>query len=122
MFPLLMIVGMGAVFYFAALRPAKKRQAAQAQLVNTIEVGDRVMTTAGMFGYVQSMGEEEIGLEISPGVVVQMLKPAIAKKVEEPASDSGDAADDPRTISLQSDALRGEDSGTDNVIDVSQHK
>lgn len=92
--PIAMLALLALAFWFLVLRPAKARQAAQVKLVSQIEVGQRVMTTAGMFGYVRSVSEEEIGLEIAPNVIVQMLKPAIAKVVDDGFTDVTDGADE----------------------------
>ena len=44
--PVLMIVG----FYFLLIRPQRNRQRAAQALVASLEVGDDVMTTGGIFG------------------------------------------------------------------------
>lgn len=92
--PIAMLALLALAFWFLVLRPAKARQAAQVKLVNQIEVGQRVMTTAGMFGYVRSVSDEEIGLEIAPNVIVQLLKPAIAKVVDDGFPAASDDADE----------------------------
>ncbi|MDP3972372.1 MAG: preprotein translocase subunit YajC [Candidatus Nanopelagicales bacterium] len=82
--PLLMIALLGVAFWLLVIRPAKKKQADQRDLVNRIKVGDRVMTTAGLFGYVAELRADDVGVEIADGVVVFMVKPAIAKVMTEP--------------------------------------
>lgn len=82
--PLLMIALLGVAFWLLVIRPAKGKQAAQRQMINQVKVGDRVMTTAGLFGYVAELRPDEVGLEISDGVIVFMVKPAIAKVITEP--------------------------------------
>lgn len=90
--PLILIVG---VFWLLVLRPAKQRQAQQAQLLSQVHPGARVMTTAGLFGTVTDVTEDELGLEIAPGVTVRYVKQAIAKIVDDPADalDVDDVAD-----------------------------
>lgn len=77
--PLVMIALLGAAFWLLVIRPAKAKQAAQHQLVSQVKVGDRIMTTAGLFGYVTEVRDEEVGVEIADGVKVLMVKPAIAR-------------------------------------------
>jgi preprotein translocase subunit YajC len=119
--PLIMLAVLAGGFWFLVLRPAKARQAAQQKLVNHLEIGARVMTTAGMFGYVRAVSDEEVALEIADGIIIQMLKPAISKvaplKLEAVTdltvggSGRESAAND--TVTLTSD---------DAVIDVSNPK
>lgn len=69
-------------FYFLLIRPQKARQRQQAQMVAALAPGAQVMTTAGMMGTVAVVADDEISLEISPGVFVRMVPAAVAKVVE----------------------------------------
>lgn len=84
--PVLMMLVLAAAFWLMVLRPAKSRQAAALKVQNGLAIGQRVMTTAGLFGYVREITPTEIGLEISDGVVVRYVREAIAKIVEDPAN------------------------------------
>ncbi len=83
--PLLMLVVLGLAFWLMVLRPAKNRQRAVQQIQGQLAVGQRVMTTAGLYGYVRELTDDEVGLEISDGVVVRYVREAIAKVVDDPA-------------------------------------
>ena len=69
-------------FYFLLIRPQKQRQRQQAELVSALAPGAQIMTTAGMMGTVAVVAEDEISLEISPGVFVRMVPAAVAKVIE----------------------------------------
>ena len=69
-------------FYFLLIRPQKQRQRQQAELVSALAPGAQVMTTAGMMATVAVVAEDEISLEISPGVFVRMVPAAVAKVIE----------------------------------------
>lgn len=92
---LLPIILIGAAFWFLILRPQKQRQKAQAQMLRSIAPGTEVMTTAGLFGTVVSSTDEELQLEVAPGVVLRMLPAAVSKIVTAvepaPTSDPDDA-------------------------------
>lgn len=81
--PLLMLVVLALAFFLMVLRPAKARQKAVQQVQGRLAVGQRVMTTAGLFGYVRDIDTAEVGLEISDGVVVRYVREAIAKVVDD---------------------------------------
>ncbi len=78
---LLFIVLAGAAFYMLIIRPGKKRQQAQQQMAATLIPGAEVMTTAGVFGTVVSVTDDEVGMEIAPGVVMRILPAAVARVV-----------------------------------------
>jgi preprotein translocase subunit YajC len=72
-----------AIFYFMLIRPQKRRVQEHRTLVQSIGVGDEVVTIGGIHGTVRSVGEDDIDLEISSGTVVRFVKSAIARRVTE---------------------------------------
>jgi preprotein translocase subunit YajC len=76
--PLVLIVGF---MYFALIRPQQKRMRAQQALMSSIEEGDEVLTTGGLYGYVNAIEGEVAWVEIAEGVEIRMAKAAIARKV-----------------------------------------
>lgn len=79
---ILPLVLIGVVFYLLVIRPAKARQAKQAELVNSIAAGTEIMTTSGIFGTVRSADDEKLYLEIAPGTTIAILRAAVSKIVE----------------------------------------
>lgn len=76
-----MLALFGIGFWLLVLRPAKAKQAQQQQLVNQLKTGDKVMTTAGLFGYIIELTDDEVGVEIADGVTVRMVRAAISRVV-----------------------------------------
>jgi preprotein translocase subunit YajC len=87
--PLLIIVVLFGLFYVAIIRPQRNRQRAAAQTQNQVVPGQRVRTTAGMYGTVVSGDDRDIVVEIAPGVEVTMLRRAVMEVV--PDDDQGGA-------------------------------
>jgi preprotein translocase subunit YajC len=88
--PVLMIVG----FYFLLIRPQRNRQRAQQALVASLEVGDDVMTSGGIFGTIVDIDDDEgtVTVEIAPGTRVRMLRQGISQRLVE--DDDGDETAD----------------------------
>lgn len=85
------IVLFGLLFffiYFVMIRPNKRRQMEHQQLIDSLETGDEVMTTTGIFGTVTSVGDEELKLQIAPNTEIRLLKRAVATRVTEGLDDS----------------------------------
>lgn len=74
--PLLLI---GLVFYFLIIRPQRARQQRQLQLVNSLAIGDRIVTIGGFHGTVQEVEDDTIRVEIAPGTVATLVKGAVAR-------------------------------------------
>jgi preprotein translocase subunit YajC len=71
---------MVAIFYFLLIRPQQRRVRQQRDLVNSLQIGDEVITIGGMFGTIKRMDEDEVTLEVSPGTDIRMVKSAVARK------------------------------------------
>jgi preprotein translocase subunit YajC len=94
--PVLMIVG----FYFLLIRPQRTRQKAQQALLSSLEVGDEVMTTGGIFGTIVEIDEDEgtVVVEIAPGTRIRMLRQGISQRfVEEEEEEGYDQGDTEET-------------------------
>lgn len=76
--PILLLV---VAFYFLLIRPQKNRQKKHADMVSAVAPGSEVMTTAGIFGTIREVGEEELSLEVAPGTVIRILPAAISKVI-----------------------------------------
>ncbi|HSL68380.1 MAG TPA: preprotein translocase subunit YajC [Actinomycetota bacterium] len=90
LFPLVLL---GGVFYFLLLRPNRTRQRQQQSLLESLKVGDEVMTAGGIFGTLKDIDEvdDTVTVEIAPGTEVRMLRRAIAQRVvDEPEEEGGD--------------------------------
>lgn len=71
-----------AAFYFIMVRPQQKRQKEHQSLVASLVVGDRVVTVGGMYGTIATVDEGRLGVEVTPGVIIEFDRAAIASKLE----------------------------------------
>ena len=87
--PLLLLFG---VFYFLMIRPQRMRQQQQRRLLNQLEVGDDVLTIAGMYGTVVDIDEDDdtVTLEVAPGTRIRMVRRAISQRLTEDENDDHD--------------------------------
>ena len=56
---------MVAIFYFLLIRPQRKRDKAERDMRNSIQVGDEISTIGGFIGKVVSMKDETLVIETS---------------------------------------------------------
>ena len=66
---LILIVLLGA-FWVSSWCPPRRRRASHPAMQETVEVGDEVITAGGIHGAVREVVDEDVQLEIAPGVVV----------------------------------------------------
>ena len=81
---LVAIVVLFGLLYFVTIRPQRRRQQAAAQTQREIVPGTRVRTTAGMYATVTSVEDQDVVLEVAPGVEVRFLRRAIMDVVSDP--------------------------------------
>lgn len=74
----------GLVFYFLIIRPQRKRQQTQQQMVRELGVGDDIVTIGGFHGTIVGVTDDTFDLEIAPGTVVTIVRSAVARKVSPP--------------------------------------
>ena len=84
----MMIIWMVIIFgivYFLMIRPQKKEQKRLQAMLNSMEVGDSVVTTSGFYGVVIDMTEEDVIVEFgnNKNCRIPMQKVAIVQ-VEKP--------------------------------------
>ena len=81
------VIALGALMYFFAIKPQKKQQKEQQQLMDSIAIGDYVLTTSGFYGVILDITEDDVIVEFgnNKNCRIPMHKNAIAQ-VEKPAS------------------------------------
>lgn len=80
---------MGGFMYFASRRQKRAMQAT-IDLHESLQPGDRVHTTSGLQGTVVAITDDNVDLEIAPGVVTTWMKLAIRDRI----TDDNELAED----------------------------
>ena len=75
------VVALGLMMYFLAIKPQKKQQKAQQQLMDSIEIGDYVLTTSGFYGVIMDITDDDVIVEFgnNKNCRIPMRKQAIAE-------------------------------------------
>jgi preprotein translocase subunit YajC len=73
--PFALILG---IFYFVILAPMRKRQKKVAEFQDALKVGDKVVTTSGLYGTVAKVGDASVQLKIAEKVNVEVTKASVA--------------------------------------------
>jgi preprotein translocase subunit YajC len=88
------------VLYLLVVRPRKRRQSQQQQMLGDLRVGDEVLTAGGIYGTISEVDEDEVTVEIAPETEVRVARRAIAgvtreEEDEEAAEDEGEETAEP---------------------------
>lgn len=74
--PLILIV---VVFWFFMIRPQMKKQKEMKQFRDSLQKGDKIVTTGGIYGKVAEIQEYFIIMEVEGGVRLKMDKAAVIR-------------------------------------------
>lgn len=94
---LIYVLIFGLALYFMIIRPQKKQQRQQDELMNSLEVGDSVLTTSGFYGVCISMVDDNViivefgnnkncRIPMKKTAIVEVEKPYSAKQEAEKAA------------------------------------
>jgi preprotein translocase subunit YajC len=72
--PFAIILG---IFYFLILMPMKKRQKKIQEFQEALKVGDKVVTTSGIYGQITKMNDKSIQVQIADKVRIEVARAAI---------------------------------------------
>lgn len=88
------------VMYFALIRPQQRQAKETRQLLSSLEVGDEVYTTSGIHGFINSLEDAVVWVEVAADVELKMSRSAIAGKIVDPEDKAEDDADEQATAGL----------------------
>lgn len=76
------IILMLLIFYFLLYRPQKKAQEERSRMLDSLKIGNKVITVGGIYGTIVSLTDEIVTLNIADKVDVEMARSAINGVVE----------------------------------------
>lgn len=79
---LFIFIAMIGIFYFLLFRPQQKRQKEHQKMLEAVKKGDKVLTSAGMYGTVVGFKEDIAVLRIADDVKIEVTKASIQSVVK----------------------------------------
>lgn len=72
--PFVLILG---IMYFVLLQPMRKKDQQAQQFRDSLKVGDRVITTSGIYGQITRLGDESVQVQIADKIRIEVARAAI---------------------------------------------
>jgi preprotein translocase subunit YajC len=82
-----------AAMYFLMIRPQRRRMKEAQTLQRSIAVGDEVITTSGVYGFITGEDGDKFWLEIDDDVQIRIARAAVQARVNTVDADSDTALD-----------------------------
>ena len=88
--PLVLIPAFLAIFYFILLRPMKRQQQKVQEFQSALKVGDRIVTSGGIYGTLTRVGDQSAQVQIADKVRIEVSRNAIVGyQGQEPVAPEG---------------------------------
>ena len=76
------LVLMFSMVYFVLIRPQRKRQKEHEELTSELKKGNKVRTAGGIYGVLETVGEETVVLKVESGATMRIAKDSIIGKMD----------------------------------------
>jgi preprotein translocase subunit YajC len=96
--PILFIAVLFVVLYVVMIRPQRNKQRQAMQMQRQVVPGQRVRTTAGMYGTITSVDDTDVVVEVAPGVNIRMLRRAVMDVISDDSPAGGDPSEPQATF------------------------
>ena len=71
------LIGIALLFWLLLIRPQAKRQRELRGMQDSLNVGNQVILTSGIYGTVREVVDDDLRVEIADGVVIRVARGAI---------------------------------------------
>lgn len=66
-----------AIFYFLILMPMQRRQKKVQEFQDALKVGDKIVTTSGIYGQITKVNEKSVQLQIADKVRIEVARASV---------------------------------------------
>ncbi len=77
---ILMLVGFFLIFYFLLIKPQRQQAKKRQEMLDSLKVGDKVVTTGGIYGEITEIKDKSLRVKIAKDVVLRMDRSGISGK------------------------------------------
>jgi len=71
------LIALIAVFYFMLIRPQKVQQKKRQEMLDSLKVGDKILTSGGLYGTITEVRENSIRVKFAKDVVMRMARTGV---------------------------------------------
>lgn len=85
---MLPIAAIFAIFYFLLIRPQQKQQKEHEAMLKNLKVGDKIVTTGGLYGTITGFKGDDLEVQFSQSVKLTVARAAVTRQAEPGAKTS----------------------------------
>ncbi|MDH4277511.1 MAG: preprotein translocase subunit YajC [Acidimicrobiia bacterium] len=84
------LIGFGLAMYLILFLPQQRRAKQHRELLASLVEGDEVVTSSGIYGFVNAVDGEILWLDVADGVELRMTRSSVASKIVDNAAGDED--------------------------------
>lgn len=84
------LIVVGVLMYAVLILPQQRRNKEHRELLASLEEGDEILTSSGLYGFVAALDKEVLWLEVADGLELKMSRSSVASKIAVPDEDGED--------------------------------
>ena len=118
--PIIFLGIMLVLVWLLLIMPQRRRQQAQRSAREQVNPGDTILTAGGIYATVREVRENDLTVELAPGMEVRLDRRAVAVQVQEQpeeAAEDEDAAEEHEPAELEPAAVHAVEAHDDPVPD-----
>ena len=96
---LIILVALFGLMWLLLIRPQRKRQLQQSEMLDSLEPGLEVLTAGGIHGTVKTIEGEIVHLEIAPDITVRLDRRAVAAVEQQTGPEAGEQTETANPVS-----------------------
>ena len=66
-----------AIFYFLILMPMQRRQKKVQEFQDSLKVGDKIVTTGGIYGHITRVNDKSVQLQVADKVRIEIARASV---------------------------------------------
>ena len=70
-------IPIGLIFYFLLIRPQQQEQKKHAQMLKNLKIGDKLLTTGGLYGTITGFKADDLEVQFSQTVKLTLARSAV---------------------------------------------
>jgi len=104
---------LAVAFFLLIVRPQRRQMAARRALIDSLAVGDEIITAGGIYGTIRGLGEQTLDVEVADGVVLHLAREAVSARRRGPGEQAEEGAGPDRGAGGPGPGDRGDDTDAD---------
>ena len=78
----IVLIVFGLVMYLLLFLPQQRKARDHRRLLQSLTVGDEVVTNSGIYGFVNAVDDDVVWLDVADGIELRVAKNAVSSRIE----------------------------------------